>query len=149
MRRAISAQWVFEMGLLAVASWGDRLKRRGNGLQNRLALVKSSLEDLHAPRLRVVFGSGPVAVVIPSAIFSPFSESQLRGLASFRRLAFEEIHSAGWWGRTGHRLGRLSAETLLLSFLCQVRLGLFQRAHGPDRGPAGAVLGPRSARSLS
>ncbi|CAE7037349.1 unnamed protein product [Symbiodinium natans] len=74
VRRAVSAQWVFEMALLAVASWGDRAKRRGNGLQNRLALVKSSLENLH---------------------------SQLRRLASFRRLAFEEIHSAGWWGRSG------------------------------------------------
>ncbi|CAE7946372.1 unnamed protein product [Symbiodinium sp. KB8] len=99
VRRAISAQWVFEMGLLAVASWGDRLKRRGNGLQNRLALVKSSLEDLH---------------------------SQLRGLASFRRLAFEEIHSAGWWGRSGSGSSKEHTAQIaarLVQFLARVQPG--------------------------
>ncbi|CAE7211817.1 unnamed protein product [Symbiodinium sp. CCMP2592] len=99
VRRAISAQWVFEMGLLAVASWGDRLKRRGNGLQNRLALVKSSLEDLH---------------------------SQLRGLASFRRLAFEEIHSAGWWGRSGSGSSKehtVQIASRLVQFLAHVQPG--------------------------
>ncbi|CAE7384496.1 unnamed protein product [Symbiodinium sp. CCMP2456] len=99
VRRAISAQWVFEMGLLAVASWGDRLKRRGNGLQNRLALVKSSLEDLH---------------------------SQLRGLASFRRLAFEEIHSAGWWGRSGSGSSKEHTAQIaarLVQFLAHIQPG--------------------------
>eukprot|EP00439_Symbiodinium_sp_Y106_P027333 s3068_g3.t1 len=99
VRRAISAQWVFEMGLLAVASWGDRLKRRGNGLQNRLALVKSSLEHLH---------------------------SQLRGLASFRRLAFEEIHSAGWWGRSGSGSSKEHTAQIasrLVQFLAHVQPG--------------------------
>lgn len=40
-------RWVFEAGLLAVSAWADRIKRRGNGLQNRLALVKANFEDLH------------------------------------------------------------------------------------------------------
>eukprot|EP00434_Breviolum_minutum_P013995 symbB.v1.2.012343.t1/scaffold826.1/size159518/10 len=71
-RSCLKAQWVFEAGLLAVSAWADRIKRRGNGLQNRLALVKANFEDLH---------------------------DRLRALPSFRRLAFEEIHTAGHWGR--------------------------------------------------
>eukprot|EP00435_Cladocopium_sp_Y103_P066149 s109_g28.t1 len=72
VRNCLKAQWVFESGLLAVSTWADRIKRRGNGLQNRLALVKANFEDLH---------------------------DRLRALPSFRRLAFEEIHAAGHWGR--------------------------------------------------
>ena len=71
-RNSLKAQWIFESTLLAVAGWADRIKRRGNGLQNRLALVKHNLEDLH---------------------------ERLRRLPIFRRLAFEEIHAAGHWGR--------------------------------------------------
>ncbi|CAL1171848.1 unnamed protein product [Cladocopium goreaui] len=72
VRNCLKAQWVFESGLLAVSTWADRVKRRGNALQNRLALVKANFEDLH---------------------------DRLRALPSFRRLAFEEIHAAGHWGR--------------------------------------------------
>ena len=49
VRNCLKAQWVFESGLLAVSTWADRVKRRGNGLQNRLALVKANFEDLHVP----------------------------------------------------------------------------------------------------
>ncbi|CAJ1363603.1 unnamed protein product [Effrenium voratum] len=73
VRNGLRAQWIFETSLLAVSAWGDRIKRRGNGLQNRLALVKATFERLH---------------------------DRLRALPSFRRLAFEEIHAAGHWGRS-------------------------------------------------
>ena len=99
-RHALKVQWIFESGLLAVAAWADRLKRRGNGLQNRLALVKQHLEDLH---------------------------DRLRALPSFRRLAFEEIHANGHWGR-GRSGGGSSVEITgplaehLLKFLAQNRV---------------------------
>jgi hypothetical protein len=85
VQRCLSAQWVFEMGLLAVSSWGDRIKRRGNGLQNRRAL---GFRLSARPRARVPAGGSRSALLtLLTLLITP-------GLALVKA-GFEKLHDAG------------------------------------------------------
>ncbi|CAK0904394.1 unnamed protein product [Prorocentrum cordatum] len=72
MRLCVRFQWLTDMMSLTATNWFDRVRRRGDGLLRVSSRIEADQRALH---------------------------DSLQTLPEYRRLAFEEIHEAGHWGK--------------------------------------------------